>query len=224
MRRFVRDSSLSLFFGAIFLVALAGQALSGWHQFNDGQLASSLGQISFGRYLTSADFVADVAENWQSEYLQFLLYIAATVWFLQKGSPESKEPGKSGLESDEDQKVGEYARHDSPAWARAGGARTLVFSWSLTGVMGLVFLGSWFAQSLGGWAAFNETRLQRLQDPLAWSQYVTNADFWSRTLQNWQSEFLAVGSMAVLSIYLRQRGSPESKPVGEAHASTGTDG
>jgi hypothetical protein len=222
MRRFVRESSLSLFFGAIFVAALAGQAFSGWHQFNDGQLASSLGQISFGRYLTSADFVADVAENWQSEYLQFLLYIAATVWFIQKGSPESKEPGKSGLESDEDQKVGEHARPDSPAWARAGGARTLVLSWSLTGVMGLVFLGSWFAQSLGGWAAFNETRLQRLQDPLAWGQYVTNADFWSRTLQNWQSEFLAVGSMAVLSIYLRQRGSPESKPVGEAHASTGT--
>jgi hypothetical protein len=223
MRRFVRESSLSLFFGAIFVAALAGQAFSGWHQFNDGQLASSLGQISFGRYLTSADFVADVAENWQSEYLQFLLYIAATVWFLQKGSPESKELGKSGLESDEDQKVGEHAPPDSPAWARAGGARTLVFSWSLTGVMGLIFLGSWFAQSFGGWAAFNETRLQRLQDPLAWSQYVTNADFWSRTLQNWQSEFLAVGSMAVLSIYLRQRGSPESKPVGEAHASTGTD-
>jgi hypothetical protein len=222
MRRFLKESSLSLFFGAIFVAALAGQAFSGWHQFNAGQLASSLGQISFGRYLTSADFVADVAENWQSEYLQFLLYIAATVWFIQKGSPESKEPGKSGLESDEDQKVGEHARPDSPAWARAGGARTLVLSWSLTGVMGLVFLGSWFAQSLGGWAAFNETRLQRLQEPLAWGQYVTNADFWSRTLQNWQSEFLAVGSMAVLSIYLRQRGSPESKPVGEAHASTGT--
>ncbi|HEX5561957.1 MAG TPA: DUF6766 family protein [Nocardioidaceae bacterium] len=223
MRRFVKESSLSLFFGAIFVAALAGQAFSGWHQFNDAQLAANLGLVSFGRYLTSADFVADVAENWQSEYLQFLLYIAATVWFLQKGSPESKEPGKGGLESDEDQKVGEHARPDSPAWARAGGARTLVFSWSLTGVMGLIFLGSWFAQSLGGWAAFNETRLQRLQDPLAWGQYVTNADFWSRTLQNWQSEFLAVGSMAVLSIYLRQRGSPESKPVGEPHASTGTD-
>jgi hypothetical protein len=223
VRRFVKESSLSLFFGAIFVAALAGQAFSGWHQFNDAQLAANLGLVSFGRYLTSADFVADVAENWQSEYLQFLLYIAATVWFLQKGSPESKEPGKGGLESDEDQKVGEHARPDSPAWARAGGARTLVFSWSLTGVMGLIFLGSWFAQSLGGWAAFNETRLQRLQDPLAWGQYVTNADFWSRTLQNWQSEFLAVGSMAVLSIYLRQRGSPESKPVGEPHASTGTD-
>jgi len=224
VRRFLKENALSLFFGSIFLAALAAQALSGWHQLNDTQVANSLGRISFGRYLTSADFVADVAENWQSEYLQFLLYIAATVWFVQKGSPESKKPGTEGLESAEDQKVGAHAGPGSPAWARAGGVRTLVLSWSLTGVMGVIFVASWFAQSLGGWAAFNETRLQQLQDPLAWSQYLTNADFWSRTTQNWQSEFLAVGSMAVLSIYLRQRGSPESKPVGEAHSSTGTDG
>ena len=223
MRRTLRHHGLGLFFGAIFLATLVGQAFAGWHQFNNDQVADGLRAISLGDYLVSASFAVDVAENWQSEYLQFLLYILATVWLLQVGSPESKELDKAGLESDEDQKVGEHARPDSPAWARAGGARTLVFSWSLTGVMGLIFLGSWFAQSLGGWAAFNETRLQRLQDPLAWGQYVTNADFWSRTLQNWQSEFLAVGSMAVLSIYLRQRGSPESKPVGEPHASTGTD-
>jgi uncharacterized protein DUF6766 len=223
VRRFAKESSLSLFFGLIFLAALAGQAYAGWHQVNDAQLANNLGMVSLGRYLTSADFAADVAENWQSEYLQFLLYIAATVWFLQKGSPESKEPGKSGLESDEDQKVGTHAHPDSPAWAKAGGVRTLVYSWSLTLGMGTIFLGSWFAQSLGGWASFNETRLQQLQDPLSWGQYLANADFWSRTLQNWQSEFLAVGSMAVLSIYLRQRGSPESKPVGDPHSSTGTD-
>jgi hypothetical protein len=85
----------------------------------------------------------------------------------------------------------------------------------------MIFLVSWLAQSIGGWAAFNETRLQQLQDPLTWSSYLTNPDFWSRTLQNWQSEFLAVGSMAALAIYLRQRGSAESKAVGEPHASTG---
>jgi hypothetical protein len=91
-------------------------------------------------------------------------------------------------------------------------------------MMAAIFLVAWFAQSIAGWAAFNETRLQRLQDPLTWGQYVTNADFWSRTLQNWQSELLAVGSMAVLSIFLRQRGSAESKPVGEPHPSTGVSG
>jgi hypothetical protein len=91
-------------------------------------------------------------------------------------------------------------------------------------VMGLIFLASWLVQSIGGWASYNETRLQQLQDPLSWRGYVVDPDFWSRTLQNWQSEFLAVGSMAVLSVYLRQRGSPESKPVGSAHSATGVEG
>jgi hypothetical protein len=90
--------------------------------------------------------------------------------------------------------------------------------------MGAIFVGSWLVQSVAGWAAFNEERLQQLQDPLSWGEYLTNADFWSRTLQNWQSEFLAVGSLAVLSIYLRQRGSSQSKPVGQPHGSTGIEG
>ncbi len=224
MRKFVRENSLGLFFGAIFLLTVAGQAVAGWKQFNDEQLAESLGQISLPQYLTSASFAADVAENWQSEYLQFLLYILATVWLLQRGSPESKELDRAGQESARDQKIGKHATESSPRWARVGGLRTAVYSWSLGIVMGLVFVLSWFAQSLAGWVAFNETRLQRLQDPLSWAGYLLNADLWARSLQNWQSEFLAVGSMAVFSIYLRQRGSPESKPVGAAHTSTGIEG
>jgi hypothetical protein len=224
MRRFMKASSLSLFFGAIFLGALIGQAIAGWHQFNSDQLASGLGQITLGRYLTSADFAADVTENWQSEYLQFLLYIAATVWLVQEGSPESKTLDDAGLESDEEQKVGRYAYEDSPSWARPGGVRTKLFSWSLTLTMGLIFLACWAVQSIGGWAANNEIRLQRVQDPEPWGKYLTDPDFWSRSLQNWQSEFLAVGSMAVLSIYLRQRGSPESKPVGAPHSATNVEG
>jgi hypothetical protein len=222
--KLLRENSLGLFFGLIFLLALIGQAVAGWTAFNDEQVAESLGRVSLASYLTSASFAADVAENWQSEYLQFLLYIVATVWLLQRGSPESKELGKSGLESDEEQRIKAHATSTSPGWARVGGLRTVVFSWSLSVVMAVIFLGSWLAQSIAGRAAFNETRLQRLQDPVSWTSYLMNADFWSRTLQNWQSEFLAVGSMAVLSIYLRQRGSPESKPVGAAHGSTGIEG
>jgi hypothetical protein len=224
MRKHVRQSSLGLFFGAIFLASLVGQAIAGWKQFNDDQIAAHLGLVTLPHYVVSANFAADVAENWQSEYLQFLLYIVATVWLLQIGSPESKELDKPGLESAKDQKIGAHAGASSPAWARTGGLRTSLYSWSLTLVMALIFFTSWFAQSFAGWGAFNETRLQRLQDPISWAGYVVNADFWSRTLQNWQSEFLAVGSMAVLSIYLRQRGSPESKPVGAAHSSTGIEG
>ena len=227
MSRFARaakDNLLGLFFGAIFLLTLVGQFFAGLAQFNNEQHAEGLSQISPVRYLLSADFAADVTENWQSEYLQFLLYITVTVWFVQRGSPESTKPDDSGLEGDEQQKVGAHAEPGSPRWARVGGVRTLVFSWSLTAMMGAIFLVSWLAQSVGGWSSYNETRLQRLQDPVTWGSYLLNADFWSRTLQNWQSEFLAVGSMAVLSIYLRQRGSPESKPVGEPHEVTGTSG
>lgn len=224
MRSALRNHSLGLFFGLLFLLSLVGHALAGWHEFNAVQTAEGFGTLSLGRYLVSSDFAVDVTENWQSEYLQFLLYITATVWFLQRGSPESKELHKAGLESDEDQKVGRHADERSPRWAAVGGFRTTLFSWSLTLTMGTIFLLSWLAQSVAGRVAYNETRLERFQDPVSWTSYLTNADFWSRTLQNWQSEFLAVGSMAVLAIYLRQRGSPESKPVGEAHDATGIEG
>jgi hypothetical protein len=224
VRSFVRYNSLSVVFGLLFLGALVGQALVGHADYNAQQLADGLATVSLGRYLTSSSFAVDVTENWQSEYLQFLLYVVGTVWLVQSGSPESKKPGQEGWESDEQQKVGRYAEAASPRLARIGGWRTRVYSRSLGLVMGSIFLASWTAQSLAGRVAFNEQQLAQLEAPLTWRQYVSSPDFWNRTLQNWQSEFLAVGSMVVLSIYLRHRGSPESKPVGEAHAATGIGG
>lgn len=224
MRDFVRNNSLSLFFGAIFLLALVGQSFTGLAEFNQQQIADSMAGVSYGQYLTSSDFAVDVAENWQSEYLQFLLYIVATVWLLQHGSPESKELDRPGTERDEEQRVGPHATARSPRWAKFGGLRTLVYSRSLGLLMGSIFLASWFAQSVAGWAAYNHQQLAQREDPTTWLGYLAAPDFWNRTLQNWQSEFLAVGSMAVLSIYLRQRGSPESKPVGAPHESTSVSG
>jgi hypothetical protein len=224
MRRFLRENSLSLFFGLIFLGSLVAQSFAGWQQFNNMQVAEHLDSIGWLGYVTSSDFAVDVAENWQSEFLQFWLYLTATVWLLQKGSPESKELDKAGPESDKDQKVGRHAVAGSPGWAVPGDWRTRLYSSSLAIVMGLIFVGSWLVQSVAGWAAYNETRLQQLQDPIAWGGYLKDADFWTRTLQNWQSEFLAVGALAVLSIYLRQRGSSQSKPVGEPHDATGVEG
>lgn len=220
----LREHSLGLTFGLLFVLALVGQAFTGHADFNQQQLTDGLPPITLGRYVTSAGFAVDVAENWQSEYLQFLLFIVLTVWLVQKGSPESKELDKPGLESDEEQRVGEYAADDSPAWARASGWRRTVYSNSLGLVMGTIFLLSWLAQSVAGVAAYNERQLSRLQDPVSWAAYLVEPDFWNRTLQNWQSELLAVASMVVLSIYLRQRGSPESKPVGAAHEATGVEG
>ncbi|MFE2914797.1 DUF6766 family protein [Kitasatospora indigofera] len=222
--RFLHDNSLTLVFGAAFLLTLVGQAASGLADVNNQLVAADLQPVSVAGYLTGSDFAVDVTENWQSEYLQFFLYIFGTVWLLQRGSPESKSLDRAGPESDREQKVGAHATGDSPRWARVTGLRRLVYSRSLGIVMALFFLGSWASQSVTGTSAFNAGRLRDLQAPLTWSDYVLSADFWNRTLQNWQSELLAVASMAILSVYLRQRGSPESKPVGAAHTSTGVEG
>ncbi|WP_437112401.1 DUF6766 family protein [Streptomyces cinnamoneus] len=224
LRRFLHDNGLALTFGAAFLLAVAGQAAAGRAEFNSLLITDGLAPVDFPAYLTSSDFAVDVTENWQSEFLQFFLYVFVTVWLVQRGSPESKETGKAGPESDREQLVGEHARDDSPRWAAAPGWRRAVYSHSLGLVMGVIFLLCWFSQSVTGAAAYNEQQLRQLQAPVAWSEYLLRAEFWSRTLQNWQSELLAVAAMAVLSIYLRQRGSPESKPVGAAHASTGIEG
>jgi hypothetical protein len=224
-KEFVKENSLSLFFLAIFMAALVGQAIAGHNLYNQEALAHKEETISFWRYLSSSDFGNAVMENWQSEYLQFALFALATVWLLQKGSPESKELDKAGTESDKEQKIGRWADEDSPRWAKLGDIRTTIYSNSLIIAMSLVFLGSWFAQSVTGWTEFNQEQHDHGEPRLSWLGYVGSSQFWEATFQNWQSEFLAVGSFAVLVVYLRQRGSPESKPVGApVHDATGQEG
>jgi hypothetical protein len=218
---FLRANALTLAFGAVFLATLVGQALSGVADFNAQQIADGLEPVSLLDYVTSSSFGVDVMENWQSEYLQFFLYIFATVWLVQRGSSESKKPGEEGPESDKEQKIGRHADEDSPLWARTGGLRTAVFARSLGLLMGTLFVLTWAASSVAGWAAYNGEQLGQREDPVSYLGYLGAADFWNRSFQNWQSEMLAVGSMAIFSVYLRQRGSPESKPVGAPHAVTG---
>jgi hypothetical protein len=165
-----------------------------------------------------------VLENWQSEYLQFVTFIMATIWLVQRGSNESKPIRDIGTESDEKQKVGPHAKDDSPRWAKVGGWRTTLYSNSLVLVMLVIFFGSWFGQSVTGWTEYNENQRDHDESPVSWAGYVIRPDFWENTLQNWQSEFLAVGTMAAYTIYLRQRGSPESKPVGASYDETGSSG
>jgi hypothetical protein len=224
MRRFLRDNSMSIVFLLLFLGALGGQAIAGHADFNEQQLAHGGPEISIGRYLVSSSFAVDVMENWQSEYLQFTLLILLTVWLLQRGSPESKELDKTGRESDQQQKVGDHAQQNSPRWAKVAGIRRTLYENSLVLVMGTFWLGTWLAQSVAGVVQYNSERLDHHLAAVSWASYIGRPDFWNRTLQNWQSEFLAVGSMAILAVYLRQRGSPESKPVGSPHSATGVEG
>jgi hypothetical protein len=224
VRRFLRENNLTIVFGLLFLAALTGQAIAGHIAYNADQAEHGQKAVSFGRYLTTSNFGQAVMENWQSEFLQFSLFILATVWLVQRGSPESKELDEAGSESDRDQRIGPYAGRGSPKWARVGDWRTAIFGNSLLLLMGAIFLLTLFAQSVTGWTEFNNTQTEHHSQAVSWLTYVGTADFWQDALQNWQSEFLAVGSMAVFSIFLRQRGSPESKPVGAGHDETGVEG
>ena len=230
MRRALKHNGLAMFFAALFLGSLAGQAVAGHSEYNDEERAHAKlmhetpHTLSLGRYITSSSFAEAVAENWQSEYLQFAVFVFATIWLVQRGSTESKALAQTGTESEEDQRLGPHAQPDSPRWAKVGGDRSALYSNSLLIVMTLFFFGSWFAQSVAGWSSYNSDQIEHLEKTVSWTGYLGTSDFWQATLQNWQSEFLAIGSMAVLSIYLRQRGSPESKPVGAAHDATSLEG
>jgi hypothetical protein len=224
MRRALKNNGLTLFFSALFLVSLVGQSVAGWRSFNEEQQAHDAPTLSYGRYLVSSDFGEAVVENWQSEYLQFTLFILATVWLVQRGSNESKKPEDIGLESDAKQLIGSHAQRNSPVWARIGGWRTRVYENSLLIVMAAIFFGAWAAQSLTGWTLYNQEQADHGEPTVSWAGYLARPDFWEKTLQNWQSEFLAVGTMAIFTVYLRQRGSPESKPVGAPHDETASSG
>jgi hypothetical protein len=219
--RFLRENSLSVFFGVILLGSLVGQSFAGLHQFNAEAITHHQATYTWWRYVTSAEFGGDVMENWQSEFLQFTLYILTTVWLMQRGSSESKSEDDLGTMSDQSQFVGGYAKESSPAWAKAEGFRRWLYGNSLVLAMTTCFFGSWLCQSVNGWRAFNHEQLDHKEATISWGEYWGNADFWDRSLQNWQSEFLAVGTMAIFAVYLRQRGSPESKPVGAPHDATG---
>jgi hypothetical protein len=232
MKIWVRDNSLSLFFLVIFIAATAGQAIAGHLEFNEQEVAHArlldepAETISLGRYVLSSDFGNALLENWQSEYLQFVLFVLATVWLMQRGSTESKTEDELGAETDEQQRIGKHAQPDSPKWAKVGGIRLWLLSNSLVLVMGTIFLLSWFGQSVTGWSEYNAEQFDHDQagERVSWLGYLGKPHFWEATLQNWQSEFLAVGSMAILSVYLRQRGSTQSKPVGAPHHETASEG
>ena len=224
MRAWLRSNSLSVVFLGLFLAALVGQSLAGQRSFNAEQAQHGGEPISYSRYLVSSHFGSAVLENWQSEYLQFSLFILATVWLVQRGSNESKRPDEAGRESDRTQLVGPHARRNSPAWAKAEGWGRRLYENSLIIVMATIFLAAWFGQSVTARNGYNDEQAEHGDPSVSWLGYLDRADFWEKTLQNWQSEFLAVGTLAVFTIYLRQRGSPESKPVGASHDQTGTSG
>jgi uncharacterized protein (DUF486 family) len=219
MRRVLRDNGLSLVMFSLFLVFLVGQSVAGYKASNSDNEEHHQPRETYGRYLASGAFVEATFENWESEFLQLGSYVLLTALLIQKGSPESKSP--DGNESDADPR--EQADDPDAPWpVRRGGLVLAVYEHSLSLALLGLFLLSFALHALGGHAEFNQQQLEHGQAAVSLWSFMTSSQFWFQSMQNWQSEFLAVGALAVLGIFLRQRGSPESKPVAAPHSQTGS--
>ena len=221
MRKFLRDNGLSLvWFGLFFLAFIIGQTVMGHHEYNNDQLDHGRPQVTYSEYLSTPHFVEATMENWESEFLQMFLFVALTAFLYQRGSAESKDPDKEE-EVDRDPRRSKGKR-DAPWPVRKGGFALKLYENSLSLAFFLLFAVSFLLHAAGGARAYNEEQAEHgSSERVTTVGYIGTSRFWFESFQNWQSEFLAVGSMVVLSIWLRQKGSPESKPVDAPHSETG---
>jgi hypothetical protein len=218
MRRVLRDNGLSIAMFALFLIFLGAQSIAGWKASNSDLEEHRQPPESYGEYLTSGAFVEATFENWESEFLQMGAYVVLTALLIQKGSPESKTP--DGDEADADPRA-QRDDPEAPGPVRRGGLVLTLYEYSLSAALLALFLLSFVLHALGGHAEYNQQQLEHGAATVSLWGFVTSSQFWFESMQNWQSEFLAVGMMVLLTIWLRQKGSPESKPVDAPHGQTG---
>ena len=223
MRRFLRDNGLSLvLFFLFFFTFIVGQSITGYLHYNEEQREHRQPTVTYGEYLVTPHFLEATMENWESEFLQMFAYVLLTVFLYQKGSSESKDP-------DEEEAVDRDPRDskdkaDAPWPVRKGGFVLKLYENSLSLAFLLLFLLSFYLHAMGGAGEFNEDAMAHgSPERVTTFDYMATSRFWFESLQNWQSEFLAIGAMVVLSIWLRQKGSPESKPVDAPHSQTGSE-
>jgi hypothetical protein len=216
--RFLRNNGLSLALTFLFLITLFGQAVAGWRTDNEDRRNHQEAPQSFGTYLKSPEMLEATAENWESEFFQMAVYVLITVVLFQKGSVESKDPDKkSEVDREPDPK-----RDGAPWPVKRGGLALAVYKRSLSIAFVLLFLVAFIVHAVGGAGVYNEEQSTHPEPkPVSVIGYMKTSRFWFESLQNWQSEFLAVLAIVVLSIHLRQFGSPESKPVDAPHSETG---
>jgi hypothetical protein len=206
---FLRNHGLSIvMLGCFFLFFLVGQVVSGMHEYNDEREKKGQAEVGLSQYLRSAHFLEATAENWESEFLQMFVYVFATAFLYQKGSAESKDPRKR-----HEHKAKRAVTPDSPWPARRGGWVLRVYEHSLSLAFFTLFLIAFALHARGGNRLYNEERAADGELPVAITDYLTSSRFWFESFQNWQSEFLAIGSMVLLTIWLRETNSPESKEV-----------
>lgn len=219
LRHFLFENGLVLTATALFLLAFAGQILAGRAEYNEDQREHGQPPVALGAYLTSGAFVEATAENWESEFLQMGLFVVLTVFLYQRGSSESKK-----IEEPEavDQRP-EDARDDPDApWAvRRGGIALALYKHSLSMALFAMFLVSFALHAMGGAADYSEEQQAHGGQSVTAVGYLATSRFWFESFQNWQSEFLSVAVLALLSIWLREQGSSQSKPVAAPHRETG---
>jgi len=221
MRRTLRENGLSLVLMSLFLLFWLGQSIVGHHEHNSEQRQHGQPELAYGSYLRSAHFWEATAENWESEFFQMFGYVMLTAFLYQKGSSESKQPGEP---APVDRDPRRHKRPGSPWPVRRGGLILKLYENSLSLAFLLFFLLSISLHAVSGAAVHNHEQAAHGQpENLSFLQYAVTSQFWFESLQNWQSEFLAIAAMVVWSIFLRQRGSPESKPVDSPHHETGSE-
>ena len=215
--RWLRHNSLSLVFLLLFLISLGGQALTGWKEYNEEMKEEGGKTESFTSYLGTAHFYEATFENWESEFLQMALFVVLSMFLYQKGSSESKDPEKE----EEVDKAPKYKKRGAPWPVQKGGVVLLVYEHSLSIALSLLFILSFIGHFKASLLDYNQQQtLKHLPTETA-SQFLANTKFWFESFQNWQSEFLSVLAIVVLSIFLRQKNSPQSKPVDAPHSRTG---
>lgn len=214
--RFWRDNGLSLVLVSLFLLFLGGQTVSGWFNYNEELHEHHQPRIGLSEYLRSGAFGEAVFENWESEFLQMGLYVLLTSILFQRGSAESNDPDGS----DEPESASCDPAH-APLAARKGGLVSKIYSHSLSIAFAALFALSFAGHALWGARAHNVESAQHGESALSVWQYLETSQFWFESFQNWQSEFLAIFAIVVLSIWLREKGSPESKQVADPHSKTG---
>jgi hypothetical protein len=220
MTVWLKNHGLLLVNLALFVIFLIGMSITGWYSHNEEQLQHGAAAISLGAYLGSGAYGEAVFENWESEFLQMGMYVVLTAFLFQKGSSESK-PLDGPAPQDADPRKAKSAK-DAPWPVRRGGAALWLYERSLSLLFFVLFAASIILHAVTGAVAYNEEQLEHGQAVVSVFGYVTSSQFWFESFQNWQSEFLAVAAIVVGSVYFRQRGSAESKPVAAPHAETGT--
>jgi len=218
MGRRLRENGLSLVLFLFFLIFLVGQSVTGHREYNSERREHGQPAVNYAEYLASSHFAEATFENWESEFLQMGVYVLFTVFLFQKGSSESK---RIGVKEVVDAEPKSPPAEDAPWPVRKGGLALALYRHSLSLAFLLLFFVSFALHAAGGAREYSEEQVLHGGEAVSTLEYVATARFWFESFQNWQSEFLAIGAMVVLSIFLRQQGSPESKPVDAPHGETG---